>query len=920
MKRLQLPSAMLGLTVLLTACPGPINEPPRPPAPTTHSLTVKLGGVPSAPVTITNTTTKTQVFSGTLEGGKTFGDLKAGDVFEVTGAAVNGYTAPATQTVTLDANKTVTLAYAAAPVTPPAPTLHTLTVKLEGTGSAPVTVTNETTKIQVFSGFVEGSKTLENLKAGDVFRVEAGSVDGFTVPTAQTVTLDASKTVTLSFAALPGTTLDPSRVRGTLDGWTFGTGDLKAYFSFGRTVVAASTPTITLSGNVDAGLPTPGQLSPFLEDCTFTGQRSAPDFGSEMARGATYSRQGDFLGFVTEQTTDGRDVVRVYSDTAATFKGTAICPGSQRLDLDLRVVQGWNAFSIAEVSSGEYRYDLRFRNLEAGARTTLTLDRARESVSVFFRDTSDLTLRAGKSATREVVFAQTGGLSGQVTLETNVPGVTVTPSTVTLPTLGTQGAGGRGLQALSAAVQPQALGAALTFSADENAASYSGPLTVIVKKGATEVGRGTLSSFRLTAPSVMANVPYGTSLSLARGETRGVTFSVFSQEFFSGTTTVTLSGLPAGVTASTETVTLAESGSAQVTVQVSASADAPLATVNARVTGPKVRNTQGAPDTVPVTVTPARTPLDLNGFQRAVPTPGGLWVITPEQYSGGASSFTLLRMQGGAVAQREVLTGRPTLLPAPNGDALLVTEVNSAGTLTYTLTRLRPDGTRTARTFGVQDGQNFARGAVDAQGNLWFLKDTSSATSSAALARVNFEAGTVTVVDATRPYRGYESLSASPDGQTVVVLPSSNTTLYRVDVGSAAVSTVTLDRTVSYFEAAATDNGGTVYLPQYDGVLRVSSSGTTALLPLTGSFSLLGLDRAAPGTLWLSRASEVIRLDTASGSTQVIPLSGSTSNPNSFLAGGTPDASGGVWAVTGESAYDQATGNMVTRYFASLLK
>lgn len=726
--------------------------------------------------------------------------------------------------------------------------------------------------------------------------------------------------MTLSFVALPGTALDASRVRGTLSGWTFGTGRLGVYYNFGRTVADASTPTITPSGSVDAGLPTPGQLSPFLEDCTFTGTRSAPDFGSEIAQFPAFSRQGDLLGFVAEQTTDGRAVVRVYSDTAATFKGTAICPGSERLDLDIRVAQGWNAFSITEVSSGENRYDLRFRNLEAGTRTTLALNRAEESVSVFFRDTSDLTLRAGQSATREVVFAQTGGLSGQVTLETNVPGVTVTPSTVTLPTLGTQGAGGRGLQALGAAVQPQALGAALTFRADGNAGPYSGPLTVIVKKGGTEVGRGTLSSFRLTSPSVMVNVPYGTSLSLARGETRGVTFSVSSQGFFSGSTTVTLSGLPAGVTASTETVTLTENGSAQVTVQVSASADAPLGTVTGRVTGPRVVNSQGAPDTVSVTVTPARTALDLKGFQKAVPAPGGFWVVTPEPYNGGGFSFTLGRVQGGAVTQREVLAGRPTLLPAPNGDALLVSEVNTAGNVTYTLTRLRPDGTRTARTFGSQDGQNFARGAVDAQGNLWFLKDTSSATSSAALARVDFEAGTVTVVDSTRPYRGYESLGASPDGQTVVVLPSSSNILYRVNTAGGVVSTVTLDRTVSSFETAATDNGGHVYLSQQDGVLRVSPVGATTLLPLSGSASLLGLDRAAPGTLWLSRAAEVVKLDTATGSAQVIPLFGGSYNPNTLVAGGSPDASGGVWAVTAESAYDQATGNTVTRYFTLFLK
>lgn len=963
MKRLQLPGAMLGLTVLLTACPG--NPPPTPthsltvklegvpsapvtvintttkaqvfsgtvegsktfsgvkagdvleikgsavngytapaaqtvtldanktvtlaytaapvapPAPTLHTLTVKLEGVPSAPVTITNTTTKVQVFSGTLEGSKTFGDLKAGDVFEVTGAAVNGFTAPGAQTVTLDASKTVTLAYTAAPVTPPAPTLHTLTVKLEGTGSAPVTVTNETTKTQVFSGSVEGSKTLENLKAGDVFRIEAGSVEDFAAPTAQTVTLDASKTVTLSFTALPGTALDPSRVRGTLGGWTFGTGELGVLLANNREFGDATTPTILPSGKVDAGLPTPGQVFPFLEGCTFTGERSAPDFGSDFAYLAALSPQGDFLGDVFERTVDGQDVLRVYSDTAATFKGTALCYDTIRLDLDLSVKRGWNAMTLMEVDGGS---TLRVRTLEAGSRTLLSFERAGEQVDVYFRDQSELTLRAGQSAAREVVLGQTGGISGEVTLETSVPGVTVTPSSVGLPVLGAarlsaarlgqsgpgqNGLRGGGLAALRQTVEPQAVGTALTFSAAGGARGYTGPLDVIVKRNGTEVGRGTLYSFRLVAPSVSLVISDAhNGVNLYPGETSSLRVNVMSMEGFSGSTTLTLTGLPAGVTAPAVTAQVTPNTTTTVSIPVTAAADAAPGTSTVSVTSPHFGISTG-PSSVQVTVRPARTAVG-QASSRLARGGEGVWVPGQGSYDSGTSTYRteLTRYVGGQVAARATVPSSVgQILTLPGGDLVVPLQNNQA-------VRISDAGTVTPLT--SPSFSYASEAAVDGQGRVWFVQRTLAGMGgySSALARWTPETGEVVTVDSSQEY-GQQGgrLVASNDGQTLVYLPTYSSKTLRIDARTGAVSPLGVELNDQSGSVAISDSG-TLWFTQYGALKRVNADGSVTTFDGVRVERLFGFDRRDANILWGADFSTVVRIDARTGEATRISLGG----------------------------------------------
>ncbi|MFC4639811.1 hypothetical protein [Deinococcus hohokamensis] len=201
MKRLALPSAMLALTTLLTACPGgPTPDP-------TQTLTVTVTGVQSAPVTVTNTTTNKVEFTGMVTGSKVFLGLPKDSLFKIEGAAVNGYTTPESQTVSLNGDKTVTLTYAAVPVT------YDLTINVTGVAKAPVTVTNTTSNQVVFTGEVTGSKVIAALPKDAVLKIEGGAVNGYTTPAGQSVTMDAAKAVTVNYTVQPAQKLPTGEVR-----------------------------------------------------------------------------------------------------------------------------------------------------------------------------------------------------------------------------------------------------------------------------------------------------------------------------------------------------------------------------------------------------------------------------------------------------------------------------------------------------------------------------------------------------------------------------------------------------------------------------------------------------------------------------------------------------------------------------------
>ncbi|WP_288482026.1 hypothetical protein [uncultured Deinococcus sp.] len=384
--------------------------------------------------------------------------------------------------------------------------------------------------------------------------------------------------------------VDPASIQGVLPDWKYGEGRIvDNYF---RAVYG----TVSSGGVVGGTIYTPALANMYalIGNCSFKGTQTASDVKvmTPNSKLTIQNLQGDELVRLNEKTLAGEEVIRLYAESAAVFRGVQSCSPYPDVTLDLDLKRGWNALVFGA--------DQVVRNLPFGTRTVLGIVPVAERVDVTFTDAfSSLDLVAGKGEgpKRGVLLNQVGAISGDVTLETDVPGVTVTPATLSLPNLKSASVSGGGLGALG--LGTQALTSSLTFSADAEAKAYSGSLNLIVKKGGVEVGRGRLYSARVVVPAVSAyftNSLYGQTGSLAQGETRDFPVALSSVEGYAGTTTVTLSGLPAGVSASTETVTLTANGQATATIKLTVGPGVAVGTLfDVQATGPKITTPYNPP-------------------------------------------------------------------------------------------------------------------------------------------------------------------------------------------------------------------------------------------------------------------------------------------------------------------------------------
>lgn len=908
MKRFPLPTAMLGLTVLLTACP----QPATPEA--TMSLSVVLSGVNNAPVRITNTTSGTVLFDGALESGKNFTGLAKGAVLKVDPGSVNGFTTPAAQTVTLDASKTVTLDYKA----------------------------------------LAGTAVQQNRIQGAVSDLPAGS--------AISVLSQGSEVDTNNQSAVSGGALGLSLSRA---------------------------PSVPLGPLMPTG--TTGY-------CRFTGTGSVNPNVALFSRVSLLSSKLDYLGTVTETlvaggTVSGSQVARLYSDRAATVQGTVNCQFPDgvtlKVDIDLTLTAGWNA---VEYAAGQEQ--LTLRTLGSGARSVLKATRSPGEVSVSLAGPVEFTSDADVAVAASIY--QDGGYTGQISLSTDVPGLTIEPGTVTLTaaTLSSQGVQTAAyLRHLG--LHPQRLDTTLTFrySGESNlnlapfqivardtagkqvgngygtvsvtrpglsvmlcppnaqmfpsgtlelsvcassVGGYTGAVTYTVAglpaglsaapvtttlNGASYVtlkvtGDGTVkpgtypitvtgtsadksasAAGELTVRAPTVNLSFsGYEFSVSQGETASIPVMVSTSNGFSGPTTVTLTDLPAGVTTTPKTVTVTPGGSTQVMVPVQASASAALGNTTIKVTSPNLDPFTSP--TATLSVRPARAALPVQGpVRRLAQASSGAWITTDGAFDSATGQYqyqvTRVSASGqaltsasapGSTSMRLISTGGGVLAVSTDGP-VVATLVSDAGAIT-----ILP----TPQLGGVAAMSP----STDSQGRVWFVRRTDNA--GAATYSMNTwtpATGAVTPVTLSlagvSSFYGNQNFFFSPNRQQLVfIAPGYPGLIYRIDTATQQATKV--DTTVQASSAAISDNGA-LWLSAYNTLSRVNADGTVTQFDGVSTGQLTGFDLSSSTTLWGQDTSGVYRVDVSVAK----PTSTFISLGN--VTGSALNASGGLLTVWSEN-------------------
>ncbi|GGK85860.1 hypothetical protein [Deinococcus radiotolerans] len=906
MKRLQLPTAMLGLTVLLTACPQP-----APPA-ASVSLTVALNGVSSAPIKVTNAGSGATLFDGTLD----------------------------------------------------------------------------------------GSKVFTNLTPGTTVKVEAGTVNGYVTPTPQTVTLDASKTITVEYKVMPGTAVQPTRIQGPVS--DLPTGAAISVLSQGSEVEINNKSAVT-NGALDLSL-TKAPASLFqllptgnLDSCQFTGTQSANPSIALFSEVTLLSSKVDYLGTVTEQlvaggTVSGSQVARLYSDSAATVKGKLTCTfpdgSTGTVSLDVNLTAGWNAVEYAGSND-----QLTIKTLGSGARSVLKAVRASPEVNITLASSVDFTSDADVSVAARIY--QDGGYTGQISLSTDLPGLTIEPKTVNLTaaTLTSQDARATATYLGRLGLNPQRLDTTLTFhySGEGNLSgtpfqivardaagkqvgggyssvsvtrpglsimlsppdvqmypsgsqdvyvyassigNYSGSVTYTlsglpaglstqpvttnlngasyvtlkvvgdgsVKPGtypitvtATSADKSASASGKLTVNAPTVNLSFsGYGLSVSQGESASVPVTVSTSNGFSGSTTVTLTDLPAGVTATPKTVVVTPGASTQVMVPVQASVDAALGNSTIKVSSPDLG--QYSSPTATLSVRPARASLPVSGAVLGVTqATAGAWVATDGAFDSATNQYRIKVTRVSASGQALTSVSAPTsgyssprFIQTDGGVLVLGQDVATLVSDEGAVTTLP-----TPQLGSVQTMSN----TTDSQGRVWFVRSTYSAGAvTSSLNTWTTATGEITPVNlnlgSAGSFYGNQNFFFSPNRQQLaLIVPGYPGGIYRIETTTQQATKV--ETTVPASSAAISDNG-TLWLSAYGALSRVNSDGTVTQFDGISTGELLGFDRKNTSTLWGRDTSGVYRLETGGAK----PISTFISLLN--VRGAALNADGGTLAVWSE--------------------
>ncbi|GGL13248.1 hypothetical protein [Deinococcus radiotolerans] len=278
---------------------------------------------------------------------------------------------------------------------------------------------------------------------------------------------------------------DPARVVGTLHHPLLGQGARveEQYLDYDRIewVTAQNVP-LAADGQVAFTLSTPpaGALSSLFECSDFVGDRSQPDALAVQANLQVIGTQGDPLGRALTTSLTPAGLTRLYVDRDIRVQGRCddlAAGGTITYQDQLDLKRGWNLIQ-QQGRSTDTGYIIQRTSIPTGIWSRLTFQLGSPRVSVAApQEGSSIHLPPGQSATVPFDLRQGGGISGPITLGVDVPGVTVSPSTLTLPSLTTQNLGAQALQTT------------LTFHADATLSPDWQPLNLTIRKDGQIIGR-----------------------------------------------------------------------------------------------------------------------------------------------------------------------------------------------------------------------------------------------------------------------------------------------------------------------------------------------------------------------------------------------------------------------------------------------
>lgn len=895
-----------------------------------------------------------------------------------------------------------------------------MTVQITGAATAPVTVTNTTSKATVFSGMLTGNKTFSDLAAGSVLSVQGGAVNGYTTPDVQTVTLDGNKSVTLEYKAssIVGTAWNNTSIAGQVVGTDLQLSN--AYLGsfsddlFGKTTLVNNVVSFDLSALV----PGPRELLPdyYGPRSGCIGNNSDPDaqiYGSTNM--TVFGPQGDLLGYIDEKIVAGPDSAlpqatlnRLYSDRRFTYKGTCTFydsagnPYTETVDVNIR--RGWNTLVVSQEAKA-----FNTRNASSDDRIKLAFTSAEPRVVVALGDTN-LNFVNSENVTVNAEMIQVGNYSGEISLSTDLPGLTVEPATLTLnplPKVSAQAAGSRPPHFSALSLRSQRLSAKLTFKYSGNENVYNRFFSLLVKdSGGKQVGQGNglinvsrpgisvavygpelelaPSSTRsfpvsltavgnfsgevtvslsglpagVSAPASKVNLQYfgsteltltsgatvksgtypltitaqgggksatttinlvvpkssvsvsleNSSLAVAQGEKATIGVTVQSRNGFSGSATVQLTGLPNGITSDPTTVVVTPNTTTTVRLPVTAAASATLGETQVTVTSPDLDPQQSSyGNTFTLLVRPARTALGNNLSSILVAGNSGVWTLTSNYNSSTyTTTSTFKHLVDGKVTSTATVNGEINKAYSLSDGSILAYHIYDTKAYVINDTGIQ---TITSRPSGLAGYYN-SNAAVDDQGRLWFTQESASgAMSGYSLMSWNPVTSTLKSYVTTNDLTYFGSYIASNDGKHLVY-QSSTSADFKIDTSTGEMSSLGTNISTSP-ENAALKNDGVIYFTDYYGssLKRLNLDGTiTGFLEFNNINGVIGMDKGNDNYLWVSTYYGVAKINLQTNAMTITKFDS--------ISGKILLTEGGIGVLTTESI----NGNTGTQAYLTLVR